>query len=245
MAKSTEMGMNKTGIDMAPAMRDKMVEGAQQGKPSAQGDEHAIEKIRHGYAADAPAVGSVPPPASVKGVVQAGLQAVSGNKPSVFINKLGERLAFERTGTRLYEALMAKFNGQISWDGGPSRADLEHFHREELQHFELVRETIQSLGGDPTVVTPAANVTGVAAEGLLKVITDPRTSIAESLEALLVAELADNDGWKMLIQLANTLGEKSLAKRFRAAAKEEDRHLTAVRGWLSTGMEQEAKRDLE
>lgn len=245
MAKGTEMGMNKTGIDMAPSMRDKMVEGAQQGKPSSQGDEHAIEQIRHSYAADAPVVGSVPPPASVKGVVQAGLQAVSGNKPSVFINKLGERLAFERTGTRLYEALMAKFNGQVSWKGGPSRANLEQFHREELQHFELVREAIQSLGGDPTVVTPAADITGVAAEGLLKVVTDPRTSVAESLEALLVAELADNDGWKMLIQLATTMGEKNLAKRFRAAAKEEERHLAAVRDWLSMEMEQEAKRDLE
>lgn len=168
------------------------------------------------------------------------MQAIAGTKPSVLMNKLGERLAFERTGTRLYEALMAKFDGQAAWPGGPSRADLQRFHDEELRHFQQVREAVQSLGGAPTVVTPAADVVSVASEGLLKVITDPRTSIAESLEALLVAELADNDGWKMLIQLADSLEQKDLAKSFRRAAKEEDQHLSAVRNWLSTQMIQEA-----
>ncbi|MFA7098223.1 MAG: ferritin-like domain-containing protein [Gammaproteobacteria bacterium] len=241
--QGTETGMNRTGIGMAPRLRDDMIEGAQQGAPSSQSNGQAIAQVRHEYAADAPGVGSVPPPASLKGVVQEGMQAVMGHKPSVFVNKLGERLAFERTSTRLYEALLAKFNGQADWEGGPSRAELERFHQEELQHFEMIREAIESLGGDPTVVTPAADVAGVASEGLLKVVTDPRTSIAQSLEALLVAELADNDGWKMLIQLANAVGEKELAKRFRTAAKEEDQHLAAVRQWLSSGVESEAKRE--
>ena len=34
---------------------------------------------------------------------------------------------------------------------------------------------VRELGGDPTAVTPAANIAAVASEGIMKVITDPRT----------------------------------------------------------------------
>ncbi len=67
----------------------------------------------------------------------------------------------------------------------------------------------------------------------MKVITDPRSSLAESMEAILIAELADHDGWEMLIGLTDTLGQDELSSRFRDALKEEDEHLHWVRQWLS------------
>ncbi len=117
------------------------------------------------------------------------MQALKGKDPIIFLDKLGESLAFERTGTRLYEGLLDKFDAEGSWAGGPSRDELIHFHHEELAHFQMLRNAMVDLGGDPTSVTPSADVAGVTSEGVLKVVTDPRTSLSESLDALRASTL--------------------------------------------------------
>jgi len=160
------------------------------------------------------------------------------NTTELGLNKTG--MAFERTGTRLYEALLTKFDVHGSWEGGPARRELEHFCGEEAQHFELLRKTIASLGADPTTVTPSADVAAVAGMGLGQVLTDPRTNLAQGLQAILLAELADHDGWEMLIRLSEGIGQKDLATQFRKALQEEDEHLSSVRRWLSVHAEREA-----
>jgi rubrerythrin len=241
MAQATDMGMNRTGIGMAPRLSEEMIRDAETSIPTSGGDGHQIERVRREYLHNSPPLGSTPPPATAKGAAKAGMHMLKGHRPSVFLDKLGERLAFERTGTRLYEALIAKFDEVGTWEQGPTRDQLIGFHNEELAHFELVREAIEYLGGDPTVVTPSADVSGVTSMGLLQVITDPRSSLAHSLQALLVAELADNDGWHMLIRLAEAFGQNDLSRRFHQALADEDRHLQSVRGWLSVEMEQDLK----
>ena len=52
------------------------------------------------------------------------------------MDKLGERLAFERAGTRLYEALVSKYDAYGSFTGGPSRDDLEHVMQEEYRRYD-------------------------------------------------------------------------------------------------------------
>jgi len=245
MKQTTEMGMNRTGIAMAPQQGPEMAQGAEQRGPTHAGDGDGIKRIHRSYLQDAEPVGSVPPPSSVKGAASAGMQAIKGNKPSVLLNKLGERLAFERSGTRLYEAILDKFDAEGSWEGGPTREELQHFHDEELKHFHMVKDAIESLGADPTAMTPAADVAGVASEGVLKVVTDPRVSLAESLEGILTAELVDHDGWEMLIRLTDSMGQKKLSDRFKEALQEEDTHLSSVRNWLNAHSEGEAKRDLQ
>jgi ferritin-like metal-binding protein YciE len=47
-----------------------------------------------------------------------------------------------------------------------------------------------------------------------------------------VAELADNDGWRLLIKLAREMGQDEMAGRFQAALEEEDRHLASLRTWM-------------
>jgi ferritin-like protein len=241
MPRSTDLGSNKTGVDLAPLLAQQMERGASEGAPSSAGDEHALNQLRQDYINDAPPVGTTPPPASVKGTAKLATQMLRGRRPSVFMDKLGERLAFERTGTRLYEAIITKYDALGSWDGGPTREQLVAFHDEERKHFETVRQAVEDLGGDPTVMTPAADVVGVLSMGVLQVITDARTSMAEALNALLVAELADNDGWQMLIHLAEGLGQDSLATRFRVALAEEEKHLSAVRRWVTIEADQDVQ----
>lgn len=99
-------------------------------------------------------------------------------------------------------------------------------------HFELLAEAIEQLGGDPTAMTPCANLAGVQAAGLMQAINDPRTTLAQYINTILVAELADECAWEMLIDLAQAAGHDDLAQRFQSALQEEGDHLQQVRAWL-------------
>ena len=93
----------------------------------------------------------------------------------------------------------------------------------------------QASSGDPTAVTPSANLAAVATEGVLKLVTDPRTSLLQSLEGILVAELVDSDGWHMLCETAKGRGLTDLVSMCEKAEVDEQRHLALVRAWLTDG----------
>jgi bacterioferritin (cytochrome b1) len=152
---------------------------------------------------------------------------------AVLLDKLSERLAFERTGTRLYEALLNKCEMLGEEAPGPTLEDIQQIGREELEHFLLLNETIAELGGDPTVQSPSADVASVASLGIMQVLTDPRSSMSQCLQAILTAELTDNAGWELLIQLAESLGYTDMTAEFQTALEHEEVHLQNVRTWLS------------
>jgi len=233
MNHSTDAGMNKTGIDMSPIDMKELLSGVEASEPSSQGDKQTLAAYRSSYIMEADPIGFVPAPGSLKGAAKTGMQKLTGKKPEVLLDKLGARLAFERAGTRLYDALLDKCSVRsdevAGLSGGLSLDRLREFRNEEAQHFMLVMEAIKDLGADPTAVTPGADVDGVASIGLMQVMTDPRTSIAQSLHVLLIAELADHDGWQLLIKLAEELGQDDMAGKFRGALAEEGQHLTTIR----------------
>lgn len=240
---SSTLGPNRTGIGTSPIDSKEMSAGAELG-PITPGGTEAAAEIRREYAETPETVGSVPPPTTVKGVVVTTIEAIKGNSPVVFIDKLGERLAFERTGTRLYEAIMIKLRASETWQGGPTIEEVQRIHDEELAHFLMLRDAMTELGADPTAMTPAADVIGVASSGLLQVVSDPRTTLPQSLQALLTAELTDNDGWERLIELARLYGKEDMATRFEGAKAAEAIHLADVRRWVSGETSLEAQRDL-
>jgi rubrerythrin len=235
MNQHATIGTNRTGIAAAPERSREMLTGMDEFPPTSQGSAADVAQVRIAYAQAAEPLGSVPPPASVKGTVQTAVKAVMGEKPMLFMDKLGERLAFERSGTRLYEALVSKHDAFGSFTGGPSREDLEHVLQEEYRHFTMLHSVIEQLGGDPTAVTPSANLHATAAHGINQVIVDPRTTLLQSLEAILIAELADNACWEALIELAQGAGEDKLVKQFEEALKNEQDHLAKVQAWLAAG----------
>lgn len=233
--KPTDVGMNRTGAKLAPQRAKEMVEGAEQATPTGDARQFTLE--RAALAAQAPPVGTVPPPATMKGMAKTAMKALQGEKASVFVDQLASRLAFERTGVRLYDALLAKIPGGKTSEGTLTVDALRRTRDEELAHMHLVRDAIETLGADPTAETPCADLVGVEGSGLVKVLTDPRFTLTQSLDAILVAELADNDGWKVLIAMAEALGQDDLARRFTDALAEEDRHLLQVRQWLGERLE--------
>jgi rubrerythrin len=219
----------------APQRTQEMLAGMEEFPPSSEGSAEDLAQVRIVYAQAAEPLGSVPPPAEGKGNRKAAANAANGAPRLLLMDKLGERLAFERTGTRLYEALVSKHEAFGSFPGGPSRDDLEHIRQEESQHFRLLQSTIEQLGGDPTAVTPAANLHATAAHGINMVIVDPRTTLLQSLEAILIAELADHACWEVLVELAQEAGEDALVEPFAQAHATEQEHLQKVQAWLAAG----------
>jgi rubrerythrin len=224
--------MNRTGMAMAKDLARPMLQNSRV-TPSSEGDAQDAALVRIRYAKQKEPVGSMPPPAT-----NGSVKSARTPPPPIFLDKLGERLAFERSGVRLYDALLSKFDAFGSWKGGPTRADLEHIRSEEYQHFRLLQDALTRLGADPTAVTPSANIHAVASKGLPAVLTDPRTSLQECLEAILIAELVDNDCWENLSDLAAGLGEDELSSMFRGALEQEREHLTRVRLWTGAALTQ-------
>jgi len=233
MENQPDMGFNRTGAATSPKLSAEMLEGIGEFPPNAPGDERLIASVREGYAKGSDKVGSVPPPLTVGGMASAAIQGIRGTRPVQFIDKLGERLGFERMGVRLYAALISKFQAFGGFDGGPSLAELESVMLDEQRHFRLLVDAVTETGGDPTVVTPSADVAATLSRGVLDVLVDPRTTFVQSLEAILVAELVDNDAWDALIALAQKRDNAGLTARFQAARADEARHLERVRGWLA------------
>jgi rubrerythrin len=225
MSHIPPIGDNRTGVAVHPRRTAAMMSGVLEFPPTSRGSAENLAEVRIEYAKEARPVGTMPP--------------LPGKKPSpdmiVFMDKLGARLAFERSGVRLYEALLAKHRARGSFDGGPSRGDLEHIRSDEHEHFAMLRRAIESLGGDPTAVTPSANIEATMAQGVLAVVVDPRTRLYEALQGILVAELSDNEQWDSLIHVARHCGFDELAESFVRALRQEEEHLERVRRWLAAG----------
>ncbi|NHZ32564.1 ferritin Dps family protein [Massilia sp. CCM 8692] len=225
------MGMNRTGIQMSP-LDSKAMQELEPSVMSSDGmDEIALAELRSDYIANADALGSVPLPGTLTGAVTVGMSMLKGESPQILLDKLGERLAFERTGTRLYDALITKCEVMLGGDISMTIEDLEQIRADEARHFHLVADAIASLGGDPTSQTPSADLVGVESMGLVQVLNDPRTSIAQSLHAIVTAELSDKAGWETLVALADEHGLADMVDSFTQALNEEREHLALTQTW--------------
>jgi rubrerythrin len=239
--KASELGMNRTGIQTSPVNSKKTIEGAEKFPPDIPGDASSIARERQVYAQQSENLGSVPPPGTLKGMAKTAVDMLKGGRSTVFIDKLGQRAGFERTGVRLYEAALSKLDVFGTWKGGPSREQLEKIRLDELSHFALVKRSIEKLGGDPTALTPAADLQANMSEGVPRMLADPRVNLLQSLDGLLTAELVDNASWELLIELARELGHNELAEDFQRALDVEQEHLALVRSWIAAGTMLEAR----
>jgi rubrerythrin len=249
--QSTSMGSNLTGAAQAPTSAQAMAQAADELSQFPDIDTSEMEAQRIAFIGEAQAVGSVPMPASIKGVAKAGMAMLKGGQPTMLLDKLGERLAFERTGTRLYDALIVKYRAAELADGhalppaaasshpggtrvaSDPRDTLERIRNEEFEHFTLLSQAILDMGGDPTSQTPSADVSAVASSGFMQVLTDPRTTLAQCLNAMLAVELADNAGWELLATLADEAGQPDLVAKCLVAVGQEQEHLNIIKAWLT------------
>jgi hypothetical protein len=231
MSSQAQLGTNRTGIQTSPVDTKKLLTAEDELDLRFNGEASEFAEIKILSITEADRLGSVPPPASVKGKLKSGMKMMTGARPQVFIDKLAERAAYERGGTRLYDALIVKFQTTGDAASGATLEDLAKIRADELAHYHLLVEAIRKLGGDPTAQTPSADIVGVETMGLMQVLNDPRTTFADCLNAMLIAELTDVDAWNLLATIAEGIGEDDLAQQFRDALLEENHHLQMVRTW--------------
>ena len=165
---------------------------------------------------------------------------IEGDQGTVLLDLLGERLAFERTAMGLYEALLTKLEAAQRSPGRPARAEVALLREQELAHFQLLGGAIERLGGDPTALTPSADIGGIVSKGLLQAITDPRTTFTQALRIMVSVELMDKDAWETLVDLAERIGLPDLAAELLHAGDREEEQLAVVRTWLRRALEAEA-----
>lgn len=196
---------NRTGVKTSMELARDMLAGIKEFKPFPMSQAVTARECRQQYIDEAEPLGTV---------------------PSILFDKLSERLAFERGGVRLYDALITKCESNLP----PDTIELfEKIRFEEADHLSLVEETIVSLGGDPTLQSPCADVVGVSTMGLIQVLNDPRTTVAQCLQAILIAELTDNAGWEMLIPLLEEAQQTQNIELFVQAKSHEEEHLRIVK----------------
>lgn len=232
MKNETPLGRNRTGVQMSPVDAAAMQQAADALPADANAAEFGLASLRRPYIEESEGLGSVPLPGTMKGAISSIMEALTGDRAHVLIDKLGERLAFERGGTRLYDSLLTKCEATPEALPAGALERLRHFRDEEAQHFALVAEALVSIGADPTAQTPCADLVGVESMGLMQAVNDPRTNLLQSLRVVLDAELLDNAGWEMLIELARAMGQDDMADRFEHALQQENEHLLQVRQWV-------------
>lgn len=145
---------------------------------------------------------------------------------------MSERLAFERIITKLYEGLIEKCQILGELENGPSIAELRRLRQDKVRDFLILKDSIEEFGGDPMELTTSAACMLIAKSGLPKVVKDVETSVGQALDAVLISELADREGWNVLVGVCKRLGRPDLAKRFEGAAARQNVHLQKMRTWV-------------
>ena len=128
-------------IDEVRSNAEEMLDNVNAFSPKSDLDQSKAAAVRARYVKEGIPIGSRP--------------AGDDAPMTALLDKLAARLAFERSGVRLYEALIQKREA-VGGTSKPTIADLTHIRDEELDHMHLLEECIADLGGDPTMVTPAA-----------------------------------------------------------------------------------------
>src|SRR6201999_4230543 len=104
--ESTATGPNRTGAAVNPAGLSSMLDAVNELSPPIPLSTLQMDVERQWYVKEADSVGSISPPHSApkrsKGTSVKG--SLGNESMSLLLDKIGERIAFERTGTRLYDA---------------------------------------------------------------------------------------------------------------------------------------------
>jgi len=149
------------------------------------------------------------------------------NKEKV-IDVLAERLQFERSGVKLYDAVLQKMQQSKEPAISKMLEQMQEHRDQEKEHEEWLEECIRQLGGDDEQLTDKAQLVQQESKGIEEVILrDPE--ISHLFHALLAAELVDNAGWDLLVQLAEEAEDQKAKREFMKRLHEEEEHLILMR----------------
>lgn len=144
------------------------------------------------------------------------------------IDYLNERLAFERSGVKLYDRIVSVIQASGDANIQGMLEEMREHRNEEKEHEEWLEEQIRALGGDAHGQTEHSELITRESKGIEEVIMSD-AELPHLFHALLAAELVDNAGWDLLVQLADEAGDHEAKRGFKRRLHEEEDHLIFVR----------------
>ncbi|TVP57781.1 MAG: ferritin-like domain-containing protein [Halomonadaceae bacterium] len=233
MLQPSPTGIQQSGMQVLPLVMPVVVQGS---PLAALGPTpyDRLENIHYQPVTQDVAAGPAPLTDAFTGILTAGEEKVQSHNCALLLNKLCQRLAFERAGVRLYEALILKCEAAREKGAHPvlSIQKLRQFRDEELAHFLLLKRAMVSLGADPSTLPGEADTGAQASLGVQRVLNEPRSSVLQCLEAILTTELTDNAAWCLLKELCLNMGLKDLADEFTDALAQEEVHAAIIAEWV-------------
>ena len=151
------------------------------------------------------------------------------DKQNIYVQKVADRLAFERGETRLYSLAINRLQNS-SKSSHQEIIDLLKVNRQnEENHAALVKEALRSR--DPGALESWELFDGVnlAYRGFFETIVNPHSDLPRIIQILFFAKLADHAEWEILIHLAQKVSEEKRMSQFEEALTEELKQLSVLK----------------
>lgn len=144
------------------------------------------------------------------------------------IDLLTERLTFERIGVDLYDTVLQKMSAMNDPQIISLVPEFSRYRDDEAEHVEWLELQISALGGDTAEKTELARLIERESSGIEDVVKGD-AQLAHLIHALLTAELVDNAGWQLLLELADEADDDEARSAIRFRLHQEEDHLILVR----------------
>jgi bacterioferritin (cytochrome b1) len=130
---------------------------------------------------------------------------------------------------KLYDAVIEKVRARHDRDAQRMLGTLQDHRAEEKEHEEWLEAQIRALGGDAHASSDMAELEAREAQGIEDIVLDGDNEAMHFFHALLAAELADNAGWELLVDLSGQADDRDAKRQFKKRLHEEVEHLLFVR----------------
>lgn len=155
------------------------------------------------------------------------------------IDVLTERLVFERTGVKFYDAVCQKIEQSEDQQIKRMLGKMREFRDEEKEHADWLETQIRELGGDPNAKTEKAALVETESRGFEEILLDGHEEIPHLFHALLSVELSDNASWALLVELAEEADDEEAKRQFKRYLHQEEDHLDFVKRAMERFAERE------
>ena len=152
------------------------------------------------------------------------MEILGKTNPEKVIELLSERLAYERSGIKLYDAILKKVRRSRHTQLKKLVKELESHRDQEVEHAEWCEENIRMLGGDPDEKTERTLLVETEAQGIEQIVFGD-APLSQMFHALNMAELGDNAGWAQLVGIAEQCGDEEARAEFQERLEHEEEHL--------------------
>jgi bacterioferritin (cytochrome b1) len=157
--------------------------------------------------------------------------------PAKLIDLLAERLAYERRVARLYDRAIARLAGSTQRIVRQFLEAAEVIRDQEREHVDWLEQQIRALGGNG-VQGDKAKLIEIESAGIEQVISDDR-DLGHLFHALYAAELIDDAGWDVLVDLAEEADDEPARREFKKRLRQEEDHLALVKNVVERLLERE------